>query len=708
MITEQAYEEVLASLRQRTGVGEGPLSLVSFTIAGVQQFLDSARTTRDVWNGSYLISHLVWRAVQHALEAILGLASNPKREETHRFVLIPAVESQPFWRRWVGGSADQLEIAQFPNVVLLAAPCGEAEAHALARGMEEAVHSSWLEICEAARAPLENLLDGHASQLWNYQLGLRRGQRLWQQVFEIYTAVVELPDAAGLQKLAVELGLDESRGAAGQLFELPMRLLAARKSLRDFEQYAHEGHRCSLCGERSALADDATYQGVRAFWARLRLVKALRHVFREQDRLCAVCTVRRLAPLYYFLGQFPSLRDKIWFPSTSTIAVASWVRQVAAKARDDEELDHAATSFARELRAWQSGLDIEDPPEALVPAFETLQGGLRAFAHCDGRWFYPESYEPELLARDYGVALGRVRQHPAPSPALLAELVERAGSAPDDYFAVVIADGDRMGDWMSGRQDPERFSFDWQQRLSAALAAFAAAARERLERWIPAKVVYAGGDDVLAFAPRRHLLEALAILDLTFDQCIRRPLGYGRDAAPTPSLSVGCVVAKHNDPMKGAIVRAYEQMLKATAKEGLGRNAFAVYRTTEGVAIGAPFDAGGRRTLPYLRALLRAFRNGLSPRVRRHLEELADGLRDWPDPAQLHAARLRLIQRAFQRHFDAPADSRQTALVCRRAGELFECLARWAATQRVAPAVDPFRAFLDLLGLLIFLARHES
>lgn len=708
MIALENYSDVLNALRRRTGVKDGPLSLVSFTIAGVQQFLDSARTTRDVWNGSYVISYLMWEATETALEQIrtrLELG----RSETARFVLIPAVQPQPFWQRWAWGNAGQLDIAQFPNAVLLAVPGDEQSAPQLAKQMERAVEQTWSAICEAARDPLESVLNGYARKLWDYQLGWRRRNgRSWQQIFEVYSAVVQLPDAAGFQQLAQELGLDETRGAAGQLFELPMRLLTARKSLRDFEQYAHEGHRCSLCGQRTALTNELTYEGLRDFWARVRDNDKLKYTFRDQDRLCAVCTVRRLAPVYYFQGQFPQIKDKIWFPSTSTIAVASWVREVTREAEKSQEVGRAASMFGRQLRTWQRELGIEDPPEALVPAFEVLQGNLRDFAHCDGRWFYPESYEPEQLRRDFDVDPDKARQHPSGVPALLSELRKLVASAPDDYFAVIMADGDRMGEWMSGRQDPERFNLDWQQQLSAALAKFAEKARTRLEQWIPAKVVYAGGDDVLAFVPRRCLLEALTILDLTFDQCVRRPLGYQRHSIPTPSLSAGCVVAKHKDPMKGAIVRAYEEMLKDIAKAGLGRNAFAVYRTTEGVPIGAPFHAAGRRTLRPLRFLLAAFRARLSPRVRWELENLAEGLREWPSADALRAAQRKLIRRSFRRHYEAPPESKEVEAVCRHAEDLFDSLCDWAGTKPGSIPVDPFRAFLDLLGLLIFLARHES
>jgi len=166
------------------------------------------------------------------------------------------------------------------------------------------------------------------------------------------------------------------------------------------------------------------------------------------------------------------------------------------------------------------------------------------------------------------------------------------------------------------------------------------------------------------------------------------------------------VLAKHNEPLRGAIVRAHD-LLKQVAKERLGRNAFAIYRTTAGVEAGAPFYAGGHETLQSLRPLLEAMRTKLSPQVRYSLENLADGLKDWADPDALEAARSRLIRRAFERHYDAPADSPESEQVRECAEKLFQALCHWSK-YKPGEAVDPFRTFIDLIGVLGFLARHES
>jgi CRISPR-associated protein Cmr2 len=368
---EGDYARLLQELRSRASLGEGPLSLVSFTIAGVQTFLDSARTTRDVWNGSYLMSYLMWKATEKALNEVLSRSgvSHPC-SDTQRYVLIPAIEKQPFWQHWVYGTATNLDVAHFPNTVLLLVPGDAKAARGMAGQMELAVESAWNEICAAVASPSAHCLNaGVAGELWKYQLEWRRGPdgAAWQQIFETYTSVCQVPaDAGALNQLTERLGLDPERNPAGRLFQLSMRLLAARKALRDFEQVAHEGHRCSLCGSRSALANyprrsdskrseaplHFSAEALREFWQEVRRIKGLEYAFRDGERLCAVCVVRRLAPVCFFQKTFPAIKDRILFPSTSTIATAAWVRDVVRAAQLDDGVN---VSLAASVSRWIFG-----------------------------------------------------------------------------------------------------------------------------------------------------------------------------------------------------------------------------------------------------------------------------------------------------------------------------------------------------------------
>lgn len=98
MTTISEFDE----LRTQLPGPPGPRSLVSFTIAGVQEFLAAARTTRDVWNGSYLLSFLAFRATEAMLQEVQRLTGSPNLKDVYRFAILPSVETQPLFRRAVG------------------------------------------------------------------------------------------------------------------------------------------------------------------------------------------------------------------------------------------------------------------------------------------------------------------------------------------------------------------------------------------------------------------------------------------------------------------------------------------------------------------------------------------------------------------------------------------------------------------------------
>src|SRR5690606_23681928 len=106
-------------------------------------------------------------------------------------------------------------------------------------------------------------------------------------------------------------------------------------------------------------------------------------------------------------------------------------------------------------------------------------------------------------------------------------------STPYPYVACLVADGDRMGkaiDRLGSAAEHRAFS--------EALAGFASQARKVIERDHRGALIYAGGDDVLAFLP---LPEALSCAEE-----LRRGFTAVMDSACTsiaaeerPTLSVG-------------------------------------------------------------------------------------------------------------------------------------------------------------------------
>jgi CRISPR-associated protein Cmr2 len=105
-------------------------------------------------------------------------------------------------------------------------------------------------------------------------------------------------------------------------------------------------------------------------------------------------------------------------------------------------------------------------------------------------------------------------------------------SKPYPYVACLVADGDHMGRVIDALD-----SADAHRTFSAALACFAGEARKVVEQDHRGALVYAGGDDVLAFVPLPQAFSCAESLRRRFVDAMNsacRPL-----AAEPPTLSIG-------------------------------------------------------------------------------------------------------------------------------------------------------------------------
>jgi CRISPR-associated protein Cmr2 len=116
-----------------------------------------------------------------------------------------------------------------------------------------------------------------------------------------------------------------------------------------------------------------------------------------------------------------------------------------------------------------------------------------------------------------------------------------------------------------GKAIDARKSVDEHRRLSKALAEFAANVRRIVERQHSGSLVYAGGDDVLAFVPLHEVLQCARDLAEDFKEKLR-PFEVTEDGVTrAPTLSVGVAVAHHLEPLSEALgmARAAEKRAKA-------------------------------------------------------------------------------------------------------------------------------------------------
>jgi len=162
-----------------------------------------------------------------------------------------------------------------------------------------------------------------------------------------------------------------------------------------------------------------------------------------------------------------------------------------------------------------------------------------------------------------------------------------SGEAPSPYYSLLLADGDNMGKVIDNiAQIPIESLGDIEKhrRLSQSLSAFAKSVSQIVVRKHKGSLVYAGGDDVLAFLPLHTVLQCARDLAGAFKKQLEQFKFNDEesDSQYQPTLSVGIVIAHHLEPLQDALalVRKAERAAKALA----GKEALAVILSKRGGA----------------------------------------------------------------------------------------------------------------------------
>jgi CRISPR-associated protein Cmr2 len=343
------------------------------------------------------------------------------------------------------------------------------------------------------------------------------------------------------------------------VYELAERSLAAAKTLRRFDQLKQEGHRCTQCGEREWLTDaKAKLQAprgrrkpkgkalgeheVETVWAELAANPKRRSWAKEGEHLCALCTAKRLWPTRFAaeVADIVGARIDRFVVSTHALAVSTSV---------EISLDAAAQRIqaATALGALKSTLDALDLESATLPK----------------RLMRPLHLRPELLtvAKKLPALLERVREGENGNERIegtdirLGE-VDRLvkdlfGQRLETYYALIQMDGDRMGAWLAGSDEEYqlRYRDTWHSQVKAEVEKFGRQdghleayirtfrppsparhaaisralndfsihlARHIVEDCLKGKLLYAGGDDVLALVAVDDLFDAMQLLRLAY------------------------------------------------------------------------------------------------------------------------------------------------------------------------------------------------
>lgn len=513
------------------------------------------------------------------------------------------------------------------------------------------------------------------------------------------------------------------------VYDLAERVLAAAKATRPFAQSRQEGWRCSLTGETEWLTTDPE-----------QLAKSYRQ---QTDTLWA--KVAKVRPAWAkkgeHLGALPAIK-RLW-PTLFAEEVAQALG-MDKKAADRFVVSTHTMALAGNLEALHERLSADRDAAARLQAFVTEEDRAPALPRA-----LTKKLRRDSLAARIPAALDRLsdsdrREDEEQLRRLEAELKGLLGHKPETYYALLLMDGDHMGRILSG--DPRsaisyRESFHPQVQkgfdehaakhelthrygaqkralspnrhlaISAGLNDFSlTVVRHVVEVEHPGRVIYAGGDDVLAMLPVADLLSAMERLRHAYSG--HDPLHQGgmhrgltlhngfalldgrlmRMMGRCATASCGAVIAHHQAPL-GAVMRELRDAERRAKGEG-GRNAFSV--TVIKRSGGALYLTGKWGEPVALLSDLRGFLGdeGVSRRAVYHSLEW---LKDLPEPAG-DAAMLETML-AFQ--FDHQADER--AKKRHHISDLARRLAGLTARQEK----DKLKWLANFLSVAEFLARES-
>lgn len=142
---------------------------------------------------------------------------------------------------------------------------------------------------------------------------------------------------------------------------------------------------------------------------------------------------------------------------------------------------------------WLQGVRNKAAFEALKTACEAVRG-LNKVAEQNYQYF---PFEGTVIYKDRHTDLQKELGLDATDLKPVASALKKLGGEPNPYLAVLVADGDSMGKRLSQIE-----SAPLHREFSAKLATFAAQAKKIVESENHCGVlIYAGGDDVIAFLP---------------------------------------------------------------------------------------------------------------------------------------------------------------------------------------------------------------
>jgi CRISPR-associated protein Cmr2 len=277
-------------------------------IGSPQAFIENARTLRDLWSGSYLISWLTAKAMEPIL---VGRESHPDWRFTSPFVdpqtneLLRAATGNP------SGHKDAL-LPSIPNK--FSAIVDSAEADRIAKECVKAAQEAWEQFANDVKLTLDSkIFDRKFGWDTNWDAQLR-------SYFE-FVCVVKPLDANFQHQWSSQWD------QLGQLMDMT-------RSVRHVPPYQPQGDffppKCSLLGTFEQMGP-AGLKESRDFWQSAQTKSYSGTRLQAADRLCAISLVKRFVWPCSLSKTLKIETKALRYSDTATIAAGHWLKKAGIK-----------------------------------------------------------------------------------------------------------------------------------------------------------------------------------------------------------------------------------------------------------------------------------------------------------------------------------------------------------------------------------------
>jgi CRISPR-associated protein Cmr2 len=313
--------------------------------------------------------------------------------------------------------------------------------------------------------------------------------------------------------------------------------MGAIKNVRSFNQHhsSEKGRKCAICGERNVkfyrktkkeIVQNEDVKEKKIFSNNVCIVDKIElRYLQEGEGLCGVCFVKRC------LDKADLKNYSADFPSTSHIALFDALEKL-------KNTDSYKTTLKELVDSNKNNYE----PQTIF-ALKNNEKPLEK-----------DNFENSKKIYD------ALKQN-------------KIGFSP--YYAVMLFDGDSMGEWLSGSKIKDEELLGFHKALTEQLGIFAGNVKNKIKK--PAGVtVYAGGEDFLGFFNLNYLLENAKMLYDDFKTDVDNHLkNFKKNEDENITFSAGIVIAHIKTPLSEVLgwARKMEKEAKAIDSD---KNAFGI------------------------------------------------------------------------------------------------------------------------------------